>query len=243
MCAANPALCQRLWDQESSPWLPSFSSSFPGTGTAALPPRALSSAGQTPARPGSFLQPFIFKEAGKKAISFLLSRLGHFRPSLEQPLSACTGSASGQKARPTSSLPHPGAWAGSGFFSFPKAGFSSQLSLSEEMELSLSVPASGCYQGGIFGLRTLLAPVSPWLDSQLCSEPRFVIPVFFLRPALPGASCSCLLSEAAYGCLYPYISLVYNYICVCTGHINVVLWINQRNRKVLTQESELETGD
>lgn len=48
------------------PWLPSFSSSFPGTGTAALPPRALSSAGQTPECPGSFLQLFIFEEAGKK---------------------------------------------------------------------------------------------------------------------------------------------------------------------------------
>lgn len=49
------------------PWLPSFSSSFPGTGTAALPPRALSSAGQTPECPGSFLQLFIFEEAGKKS--------------------------------------------------------------------------------------------------------------------------------------------------------------------------------
>lgn len=97
-CAANPALCQRLWDRKSSDF--AFPLSVPPSQaqgslrTAALPPRALGSAGQTPACPGSFFQLFLFKETEeKKAISFLLSRLVNFRPSLEQPLSARTGSA------------------------------------------------------------------------------------------------------------------------------------------------------
>lgn len=162
---------------------------------------------------------FFLRRRGKKKSDFLPSFSVGQLPSFPGAASLRPhrlSPASGQKARPPSSLPHPGAWAASGFFTFPKAGFSSQFSLSDKTELSLSVPASGCCQGGIWGLGTLRVPVSPWLDSQSLSEPHFVIPVFFPCPALPGASCSCLLSGAAHTCLYLYISLVSNYTYVCT---------------------------
>lgn len=172
-------------------------------------PRALSSAGQTPACPGSLFQLFLFKEKGKKAISFLLSRSGNFRPSLEQPLSACTGSARPRDRRQDPPPPFciSGLGLGGDFSLFPEAGLSPRLSLSEETGLSPSVPACGCCQGGVWGLGTLLAPLSPRLDSQLRSEslraPFHRSRVF----AVPGIARSQLPLPFVSGCLRASVSV------------------------------------
>lgn len=240
-------LCQRLWGHKSPDLVFPFQFLLARLGAAPgppeLPPRALSSAGQTPACPGSFFQLFLFKERGgkKRFPSFFLGWATSVLAwsSLSPPARAQPGLGTEGKTAPPPSRTL-GLGLGRDFSTFPKAGFSSQFSLSEETELSLCVPVFSCCQGGIWGLGTLLAPVLPRLHSQLRSEPRFIIPVFFLCPALPGASCGCLLSGAAYACLYLHISLVCDYVDVRTWHRNTVLCLNQGNGKVLPQEAELE---
>lgn len=176
-CAANPALCQRLWYRNSSDSVFLFQFLLPRHRAAPGVPRSLRGhAAQLDKHlrvQDHFSNYFFLRRRRGEKSDFLPSFSVGQLPSLPGAASLRLhrlSPASGQKARPTSSLLHPGAWAGSGFFTFPKAGFSSQLGLGEETELNLGVPASGCCQRGIWGLGTLLAPVSPRLDCQLCSE-------------------------------------------------------------------------
>lgn len=120
-------LCQRLWGHKSPDLVFPFQFLLARLGAAPgppeLPPRALSSAGQTPACPGSFFQLFLFKERGgkKRFPSFFLGWATSVLAwsSLSPP---APGSARPRHRRQdrTSSLPHPGAWARSGFFHFPQ---------------------------------------------------------------------------------------------------------------------------